>query len=352
MKKKFLDMFTFHNMNFEKFDEIKDDIYELNRKNLAIFSFVSAVFLLAMAIVSFFVDRAAVNRELYCIMFVVMLAIVFYSDVLYKKLRKAMLPCVYLFMAVLFGFGIILATTGPGLNETCSSLIALILAVPLLFTDKPLRMSCAILLGAAAYIIVASRLKEASLFVTDFINVIIYSCISCIISSYMMQVKTDSIIFRKKSSYLAENDVLTGVKNRNCYELRMQSYADECNESVTCVYIDVNGLHQLNNTEGHKAGDEMLRYIAECIREQFDMEDIYRVGGDEYVILLKDADVKDVNIKLTQINKAVEQKNYNIAVGLEQSSKSFCEMESLVRAAEEKMFAEKDEYYRQAGVNR
>lgn len=352
MKKKILDIFTFHNIDSEEFDEIKDDIYELNRTNLAIFSLVSAVFLLAMAIVSFFIERVSDNRGIYCVMFGIMSVILFYSAVLYKKLRKALLPCVYLFMTVLIAFGIILATTGQGLNETCSSLIALILAVPLLFIDKPLRMSCVILLGAAAYIIIASRVKEVSIFVTDSINVIIYSCISCIISSYMIQVKADSIIFRKKSGFLAENDVLTGVKNRNCYELRLQSYADECSESVTCVYIDVNGLHQLNNTEGHKAGDEMLRYIAECIREQFDMEDIYRVGGDEYVILLKDADVKDVNIKLTQINKAVEQKNYHIAVGLEQSSKSFCEMESLVRAAEEKMFAEKDEYYRQAGVNR
>ena len=52
-----------------------------------------------------------------------------------------------------------------------------------------------------------------------------------------------------------------------------------------CVYIDANGLHELNNERGHEAGDLMLRFGAESLMEQFPKGSLYRVGGDEFVVL-------------------------------------------------------------------
>ena len=46
-----------------------------------------------------------------------------------------------------------------------------------------------------------------------------------------------------------------------------------------CVYIDANGLHELNNERGHEAGDLMLRFVAESLMEQFPKGSLYRVGG-------------------------------------------------------------------------
>ena len=51
-----------------------------------------------------------------------------------------------------------------------------------------------------------------------------------------------------------------------------------------CVYIDANGLHELNNERGHEAGDLMLRFVADSLMEQFPKGSLYRVGGDEFVV--------------------------------------------------------------------
>ena len=51
-----------------------------------------------------------------------------------------------------------------------------------------------------------------------------------------------------------------------------------------CVYIDANGLHELNNERGHEAGDLMLRFVAESLMEQFPKGSLCRVGGDEFVV--------------------------------------------------------------------
>ena len=80
---------------------------------------------------------------------------------------------------------------------------------------------------------------------------------------------------------------LTGLNNRNCYEWMIQTYPNMCKSSLSCIYIDVNGLHELNNTQGHKAGDDMLSYIAQVTQKYFGMQNAYRIGGDEFCVLLK-----------------------------------------------------------------
>ena len=51
------------------------------------------------------------------------------------------------------------------------------------------------------------------------------------------------------------------------------------------VYIDVVGLHEINNHLGHKAGDGMLCAVAGAMQRMFPLADTYRIGGDEFVVL-------------------------------------------------------------------
>ena len=93
---------------------------------------------------------------------------------------------------------------------------------------------------------------------------------------------------------MAVVDELTGVKNRNAYvkyenELD-QHMEDEGSTDVAIVVLDVNGLKHVNDTMGHSAGDDLLREASAVICEMFAGNDIYRIGGDEFaVVLLGDA---------------------------------------------------------------
>ena len=72
--------------------------------------------------------------------------------------------------------------------------------------------------------------------------------------------KVPEIFYARKVSILSETDLLTGLFNRNSYEQKLKTYSSMCNQVLPCVYVDVNGLHELNNTRGHAAEDKMLPF--------------------------------------------------------------------------------------------
>lgn len=65
---------------------------------------------------------------------------------------------------------------------------------------------------------------------------------------------------------MGENDLLTGLLNRNSYQKRILEYPKKYTESIACIYADANGLHELNNSQGHEAGDRMLQCVARLCR--------------------------------------------------------------------------------------
>lgn len=71
-----------------------------------------------------------------------------------------------------------------------------------------------------------------------------------------------NFITRARLRYVAENDQTTGLRNRNAYEREQNDIPGRCRRTLSCVYMDINGLHELNNAMGHQAGDIMLREVA------------------------------------------------------------------------------------------
>lgn len=79
-------------------------------------------------------------------------------------------------------------------------------------------------------------------------------------------------------------DSLTGLLNRNCFEQTIENLDKNEYRNVACVYIDANGLHNINNRFGHEAGDNMLKAIAQALQSKFGSDKTYRIGGDEFVV--------------------------------------------------------------------
>ena len=147
---------------------------------------------------------------------------------------------------------------------------------------------------------------------------------------------------------LAERDMLTGLLNRNSYEKNVLEYPGRCRESVTCIYVDVNGLHTLNDSKGHAAGDEMLRTVAGALRDRFDEKDVYRIGGDEFVVFARDEALESIRDKLGEAQHDLTERGYHVSVGLCRQERPV-DMDSLVKEAETHMYAEKDRYYQETG---
>ena len=141
-----------------------------------------------------------------------------------------------------------------------------------------------------------------------------------------------------------ETDVLTGLLNRNCYERDIPDYWQWYRDSLACVYIDTNGLHELNNTLGHEAGDNMIRRTAAEILRRFGKAHSYRIGGDEFVAFVPDMSEDAVSRLCQEMESVLMAENIHISVGI-QWADSVSDLNAFIQAAEGKMYAAKRSYY-------
>lgn len=155
-------------------------------------------------------------------------------------------------------------------------------------------------------------------------------------------------IFNKKhlnkTEIAASTDSLTGLLNRVSYNNHISDHNDEQPENFACIYIDVNELHVINNKYGHAAGDEMLVYIANTIKEVFFGHSIYRYGGDEFIVFAKDTNVDYIKYSIESLKNVLTEMNYHVAVGY--SFRTKCtNIDEIIRDAEVRMYEEKARYY-------
>ena len=114
----------------------------------------------------------------------------------------------------------------------------------------------------------------------------------------------------------ARRDSLTGTRNKTAYqeyEKDLQSDLEEKKIDTFGIAIaDLNDLKLINDTQGHKAGDEYIKTSCKMICQIFAHSPVFRIGGDEFVIILKGHDYTDREVLIGSFRKQVEE---NIRVG-------------------------------------
>lgn len=165
-----------------------------------------------------------------------------------------------------------------------------------------------------------------------------------------------SMFYHNMQSYtiarkMGEIDVLTGLLNRNRFERDISFYQQLQGKSLACIYLDANGLHELNNEKGHAAGDEMLKNIAGEIKREFGEETTYRIGGDEFLIFVTGKGQEEVLEMAARVQQAAREKGYDVSVGVQWTEK-VASVSRLMKEAERQMYADKERYYRERGKRR
>ena len=164
---------------------------------------------------------------------------------------------------------------------------------------------------------------------------------------------TNSLDRKKQQAYLEKlsyRDMLTGLYNRNRYIERLEAYKQVQDQQIGAIYIDLNGLKKVNDERGHRAGDELIVRAAGTIAGIF-AEDAYRVGGDEFVVILLDVSREDFARKTEQLRRQMQENSVDASIGgVWQASTE--NLEDLLRLADENMYREKKRYYSQADAAR
>jgi diguanylate cyclase (GGDEF)-like protein len=154
---------------------------------------------------------------------------------------------------------------------------------------------------------------------------------------------------------LADRDALTPLLNRRALlrELgRIRTFAQRYGSPASLVYIDLDDLKGVNDRLGHAAGDAALKAVAERLLHNVRESDIVgRMGGDEFAVILAQADQATAEAKAASLARAVEAEPVkfgdwsaplNISWGVREITQDI-EPEELVAAADAAMYARKRE---------
>ena len=111
-------------------------------------------------------------------------------------------------------------------------------------------------------------------------------------------------LLENKLRNLSDIDGLTGIANRRCGEKSMQEILKEKTPGLFCL-MDINDFKHINDTYGHKKGDDSLKEVAGALKKSFRSDDIImRLGGDEFAVFAKN--VKSSGLARTKIERLFE----------------------------------------------
>lgn len=146
-------------------------------------------------------------------------------------------------------------------------------------------------------------------------------------------------------------DMLTGLKNRNEYIRRYNELKAHRPDMLGVIFIDINGLKQLNDTYGHERGDAIIRRTAERIKSH-SMGHAYRIGGDEFVLLWEKSDEKSFLSKVEELREEFRaESEYSISMG-NVWQEGDIDIEKLVKMADARMYEAKQAHYRDGNYDR
>ncbi len=164
-------------------------------------------------------------------------------------------------------------------------------------------------------------------------------------------------VSRAKSS-MAEvhggrHDALTGLLNRRAYEERLPVEIARANRfgwPLSLCLLDLDGFKKLNDTLGHPSGDRALQQVAALIDESRLADDGFRIGGDEFAILMPETEREDAELAAARLCEAIKEigmsdgslgASFGVAEGADDPTR-------LHAMADERLLAAKDRQHRRS----
>ncbi len=148
--------------------------------------------------------------------------------------------------------------------------------------------------------------------------------------------------FQKQLKLYSYFDSLTGAKNRRAYE---EFEATEPAGPYGTILCDINGLKGVNDSQGHEAGDVLITDVSSSLMQSFGAENVYRIGGDEFVVYSPDATEEIFFEKTAKAKGLLAKKDRSASVGAVYCADGKTSYKIMTSAADAKMYEEKEKYY-------
>lgn len=164
------------------------------------------------------------------------------------------------------------------------------------------------------------------------------------LTTFFLASEISNYLLLDKLKILSTIDTLTGVRNRNEMNNRVDRIV-EGKEPVpqAVLFADLNGLKRVNDEQGHAAGDKMLRAAASILQSVFHDGEVYRAGGDEFMILVNEINEEEVQDRVARVHfLSGKTENVRFSIGVCYGKR---DIRKAMRLADERMYAFKNGYY-------
>lgn len=152
----------------------------------------------------------------------------------------------------------------------------------------------------------------------------------------------------QRLKYISLHDTLTDLYNREHFEIMMKKAEGENLYPITLIIVDMDNLKFVNDTLGHKVGDELIQRVAKILKQSVRAQDIVaRIGGDEFAILLVETNRNMASIIMERAKQAIKEQHlrgelpFSISMGSSTAEKNERSLEEIFKEADQNMYREK-----------
>ena len=165
------------------------------------------------------------------------------------------------------------------------------------------------------------------------------------VTTFVLGSQIGNHLLLDKLTRLSSIDFLTGLYNRSRLNSYMKEILESNEQNIGLVFLDINGLKKVNDNDGHLAGDNLIRRAANTLLSVFTDNDIFRVGGDEFVVIMKDTDQKQIVDCVNKLHKKARKNDVSFAVGYAMTD-NLKDIEKILKEADANMYEDKRKFYR------
>ena len=338
--------------------KIRSRILEDNRKFAIIWSIAQILYWGYCFVMSFSDELFLWCRTIYIAAISISVLSLICALFFAKKVSTLVYVIMYLETAALLAASVFIAWIMFQNASMTIMMFASVIIVPSLFINDTLYN---ILLALADYVLAFILLRQGVDPETarwGFSNLIIFASLGIVLGHFINKSRFERYIFAESALQFAElqkknayYDQMTGLQSRRAYSEMFDKLSKEEPDYCASVMADINGLKQVNDNCGHEAGDELICGASECLRKSFEgVDTIYRLGGDEFCIILTNADmdIDECLKKLEEISACWKGKYVNsVSISYGYASTKDCPgIDSIVKTADKRMYEFKTNYYK------
>ncbi len=169
------------------------------------------------------------------------------------------------------------------------------------------------------------------------------------LATFFIASKIANYMLLQRLEVLSTMDLLTGAKNRNAMNNRVLEFDSptfQKPKTLGVIFADLNGLKQTNDNKGHGAGDGMLKKSVAILRQVFVDEEIYRAGGDEFVLISLDCTEEYLKERIDKLREVCEaDAEISFSVGYCFDDGEQLDLRHAMSIADRRMYEDKDRFY-------